>query len=76
MSSADGVTDKATSHLAKLQKPQQAIDYKYLTDETPSHCTKLPKGGNKVAGYRLANNARQVSSYSRIFLAGFRPLPE
>jgi hypothetical protein len=39
------------------------VGYSHLTDETPSHSTRLSKNDNQVAGYRLANGARQVIGY-------------
>jgi len=36
----------------------------HSTDKTPSHSTRLSKDDNQVAGYKRANNARQVAGYS------------
>jgi hypothetical protein len=57
MSCFDETTDVTTSHLAKLQKPQQAIGYSHLTDELTSHSTRLSKDDNQVAGYNPAKYA-------------------
>jgi len=43
----DGTTDETTSHLTKLQKPQQVIGY--------SHSTKRAKNARQVAGYGRAH---------------------
>lgn len=36
------------------------------SDETPSHFTWLSKNDNKVAGYKPANNTREVAGYQVI----------
>jgi hypothetical protein len=60
----DETTDKTTSHLTKPLK-RQVIGYSHSTDETTSHSTRLPKDGNQVAGYKLANYASKVAGYAR-----------
>ena len=35
----------------------------HLTDETPSHSTRLSKNDSQVAGYKLANNSSQIIGY-------------
>ena len=57
----DGTTGETTSHLAKLQNPQQAIGYSHSTDKTTSHPTKQPKDGCQVVGYKPASG--QVAGY-------------
>jgi len=52
--------DAALAHDNARRKLFQAISDEttsHSTDETPSHSTRLPKDGNQVAGYKLANNA-------------------
>ena len=36
----------------------------HLTDETPSHSTRLSKNDNQVAGYKSPKNGNQMAGYA------------